>query len=107
MSGGVASRLGKMDEVPELAAAEAKAPALKLLAIGGPRDFDASALTFAEFSRSLLRRAISPSPRRMSTRLFFLSRVRPSFRFPSLFSSLFAGLSVFDKVSVFGKRASL
>ena len=38
MSGGVESRRGEVDEVPERAAAEAKAPAVALPAIGLPRD---------------------------------------------------------------------
>ena len=45
VSEGVASRRGKVDELPELAAAEAEAPVLKLSAISGCRDGAASALT--------------------------------------------------------------
>ena len=46
MSGGVASRRGKVYEVPELAAAEAEAPALKLIC--DPRDGEATAIALVE-----------------------------------------------------------
>ena len=63
----VLRRRGKVDAVPERAAAEAEAPALELPAIDFPRDGAApSPLACAGCARSVLRRASSPPPRRMS-----------------------------------------
>ena len=75
MNGGVESRRGKVDEVPERAAAEAEAPALELElpAIGFPRDDEASALTLPlnlpELSYAglaLLRHGVCPQDRMYS-----------------------------------------
>ena len=83
MSGGVTSHRGKVDEVPERAAAEAEAPALELPAIGFPRDGAARALALSlnepdlsSAARALRRHGVCP-PDRMYSIAFslFLSAI--------------------------------
>ena len=78
MSGGVAARRGKVDEVPERAAAEAEAPALELPAIGFPRDGATPALArllnVRDLSYARRRHGVCPPDRMYSVALsLFLS----------------------------------